>query len=231
MRGVMAASGRRPSMRSRGMSCSGPSRSSAKRGEPPPQLREAAGLDGDAGRVPVSAVLGEQLAAVLQGREQVEPGDAAAGAVGPVPLHREDDGRTMKEVDELRGNDADDPAVPARAPHDEHRVGPDIGIGVHLSPGRGQDLRLLLPPAVVHLLELPGQAPRLVGPALVGQQQQAGRQVRRAHPPRRVDAGGRAGTRRESRSGTLRAARRTRGGPAARSRGASGRAVPGPAWR
>ena len=107
---------------------------------------------------------------------------------GEIAVDRDHDGRSVKRVNELRSDDADHTAVPAFAPDDQHRMRTDVGVGFHLASRRRQDLRLLPLPAQVFRLELIGQASRLGGARLVGQQQQAGGQIGAAHPTRCVDA-------------------------------------------
>ena len=59
--------------------------------------------------------------------EHVESGDAAARSVRDVAVDREHDRRPVERIDQLRGDDADDAAVPALTRHDQDAAGADSG--------------------------------------------------------------------------------------------------------
>ena len=131
-----------------------------------PELAEPAALE-RAGRPPACGRRsGRAVGAGLERAEHVERRDAAARAVRDVAVDRQHDRRPVERVHELRGDDADDAAMPALAGDDEHVVRADLGIGL-------DDLlrlRRRCPPLprwrrVFSSFELLGQRPRLVGHA------------------------------------------------------------------
>ena len=67
-----------------------------------------------------------------------------------------------KCIDQLRGDDADDAAVPALPRHHQHVVGADVRVGLDQLPRLGDDRRLLVLPLRVLDVELLGERPRLV---------------------------------------------------------------------
>ena len=77
-------------------------------------------------------------------------------------VDRQHDGRPVEGVDELRGDDADDAAVPAFAGDDEHAARADVGIGLDDLPRLGDDVLLFLPAARVlgRRAARPAPAPR-----------------------------------------------------------------------
>ena len=172
--GVIAARGRHPSTRNRGVRSSGPSRSSAN-----PVMRVRSSLSRPvsivrpaAWRCPPNRV--NRSPHCSSAPSKSNPGMLRPEPYARSPVDREHDGRPVKRVDELRGDDADDAAVPAFAPDDQHRVRADVGVGVHPASRRRQDCRFLLLTSQVLRFELLGQALRLGGASLVGEQQQAG---------------------------------------------------------
>ena len=90
-----------------------------------------------------------RCAAPLERAEHVEPRDAAARAVRHAVFDRQHDRRPVERVHELRGDDADDAAVPALAGDDQDRPGADVRIGLDDLLRRGEDLGFFLLPADV----------------------------------------------------------------------------------
>src|SRR6185436_7253975 len=90
------------------------------------QLANPRGLDRQPRRLLVAAELRHHLAARFERPQHVERRDAAARAVRHVAVDGNDDRRPMERVDQLRRDDADDPAVPAVAGDDEHGARPDL---------------------------------------------------------------------------------------------------------
>ena len=80
-----------------------------------PQFANARRIHRQPGGLLVPAELGHHIARTIRGRQHVERRDAAAGSVCHVAVDRQHDGRPMEGVHELRGDDADDAAMPAFA--------------------------------------------------------------------------------------------------------------------
>ncbi len=125
----------------------------------------------------------------LERGQHVEARDAAAGSVRHVAVDREHDRRPVERVHELRGDDADDAAVPALARHHEHAARPDVGIGLDRSssPWRGCPA----PPARRRVFSVSSCSARAFASSamlIVGGEQQPGGDVGRAHAAGGVDA-------------------------------------------
>lgn len=117
--------------------------------------------------------------------DEIQAGDAAAGAVGDVALNGQHDGRPVVVARQARGDDSDDALMPV-APGDKQRIVALPGeVALDLLAGFLVDLLLLLLPDAVERLELRG--------ALVGVDDMLGfkqlqRDVRIADPAGGVDA-------------------------------------------
>ena len=79
----------------------------------------------------MAAKADEDVGAVLERRQHVEVGDAAARSVGHVAVDREDDRGLVIRIDELGRGDADDAAMPALAADDQHVVRADGRVGLN----------------------------------------------------------------------------------------------------
>ena len=185
--GVIASKPSGPSRWSCGRRSSGPSRSSAWALTARRKAATSAAASCRPGRLLVAAEAVQHRRARLERRQDVEARDAAARAVGLAVLDRQHDRRPVVGVDQLRGDDADDAAVPALAGDDQHRLRADVGIGVDDLAGRGDDVLLLLAAAGVLGVELLGQRLRLGRQRLVVGQQQARRQIGGGHAAGGVD--------------------------------------------
>ena len=130
----------------------------------------------------------EQRRAALERPEHVEVRDAAARAVRHAVFDRQHDGRPVERVHELRGDDADDAAVPALAGDHEDGARADVGIRLDDLPGGGEDRGFLFLPPHVFAVELQRQRARFVRQRLVAGEQQPRGDVRRAHAPCRIHA-------------------------------------------
>ena len=130
----------------------------------------------------------KQVGAALERAEHVEMGNAAAGSVRDAVFHRQHDGRTMKGVDQLRGDDPDHATVPSLAGDDEHRPRAHGRIGLDDLPGSRQNPRFLLLTPDVLAVELQRQGPHLLAQRLVGREQQPRGDIRGAHAAGRVHA-------------------------------------------
>ena len=104
--------------------------------------------------------------------------DAAARSVRDAVFDRQHDRRPMKGIDQLRGDDADDAAVPAVAGDDEDRSRADVRIGLHDLLRGGEDLGFLFLPPDVLAVELQRQRAHLVAHRFVAGQQQPRRRCR-----------------------------------------------------
>ena len=105
------------------------------------------------------------LGARAKRAEEVEPGDAAAGALAaPVGVQGDQDRRAQVALGHPRGADADDAWVPALAPQDDRGAG--LALRLELSEEAvcvGQDLALGLAPVVVCAVELDCDLARPLG--------------------------------------------------------------------
>jgi hypothetical protein len=75
----------------------------------------------------VAAEAGVEVGAGFDGFQQRKAVDGAAGAVGDAVFHADDDGRLGGAVDDARGENADDAAMPSFAGHDEHFAAGELG--------------------------------------------------------------------------------------------------------
>ena len=100
---------------------------------------EAFGGEGEADGVGVAAEAGEDGDSVVfagggvdcgEGVEQVEAGDGAARAVGLAVFVGEDEGGAAGAVDDARGEDAEDAAVPGGVVEDDAGGGEGLGFGI-----------------------------------------------------------------------------------------------------
>ena len=87
------------------------------------QLGQAVGGQGKADGEGVAAEAGEEIGAALEGVEKLEAVDGAAGAVGHAVFNADDDGGLGGALDDARGENADDAAVPALAVDHQQAVG------------------------------------------------------------------------------------------------------------
>ena len=87
--------------------------------EPRAEFVDAIGRKREADGVSVAAEAGEDFVTALDGFEQMKAGNGAAGTVGFAVFPRDDDGRLAGLVDDARGENADDAAVPVVAVHDD----------------------------------------------------------------------------------------------------------------
>ena len=145
-------------------------------------------LHRQAGGLLVAAEAQEQIGAALERAEHVEGRDAAARAVRDVAVDRQDDGRLVIRVDQLRRGDADHAAMPAVAADHEHVVRADRRDRSRSPswPAR----RAPLPPVWrrrFSSFSCCASAARLVAHRFVGGEQQPRRDVGRAHAPGGVD--------------------------------------------
>ena len=106
------------------------------------------------------------MRAALERAQHVEARNAAARPVGDAVLDRQHDRRTMKRVDELRRDDADDAAVPAVAGDDQDRSRADVRIGLHDLLRGGQNLGFLFLTPDVLAVELQRELRALLRPSL-----------------------------------------------------------------
>ena len=74
----------------------------------------------------VAAEAREEIGAGLDGGEEREAVDGAAGAVGHAVFHADHDGGLGGALDDARGENADDAAMPAVAVDDEQAVGDEV---------------------------------------------------------------------------------------------------------
>ena len=97
------------------------------------ELGQVFGGQGEADGEGVAAEAREEVGADLDGGEQQEAVDGAAGAVGDSAIgavfNADDDGRLGGALDDARGEDADDAAMPAVAVDDEQAVGGNFCVG------------------------------------------------------------------------------------------------------
>ena len=131
-----------------------------------PELRHARRFHRQARGLLVAAEADEQVGAVLERAEHVEVRDAAAGSVRDVAVDRQHDGGLVIRVDELRGRDADDAAMPAVAADDEHVVRADGRIGLDRLLRLRDELGFLLLAAEVLVVELLRERRALRRPSL-----------------------------------------------------------------
>ncbi len=77
----------------------------------------------------MAAEAGKEIGAALDGVEQLEAIHRAAGAVGHAVFDADHDGGLGGALDDARGENADDAAVPAFAVDDQQAVGGQFRIG------------------------------------------------------------------------------------------------------
>ena len=106
------------------------------------------------------------------------------------PSTESDDRRLVILVDDLRGGDSDHAAMPAFPADDEHIVRADRRVGFDGLLRLRDEIRFLALAAQVFFVQLQRQAARLLDRRFVVGEEQTGRDVGRAHPSGRVDAGG-----------------------------------------
>ena len=93
------------------------------------EFGQRCGGQGEADGEGVAAEAGEEIGAGFDGGEQREAVDGAAGAVGHAVFDADDDGRLGGALDDARGENADDAAMPAVAVDDEQAVGGEFSVG------------------------------------------------------------------------------------------------------
>ena len=87
------------------------------------------GGEGEADGEGMAAEASEEVGAGLDGGEEREAVDRAAGAMSDAVFDADDDGGLGGALDDARGENADDAAMPAVAIDDEEAVGADFGVG------------------------------------------------------------------------------------------------------
>ena len=93
------------------------------------ELRDGVGGHGESDGEGVATEAGEEICTAFDGIEKLEAVDGAAGAVGHAFFHADDDGGLGGALDDARGEDADDAAMPAFAIDDEKAVCGQVGFG------------------------------------------------------------------------------------------------------
>ena len=152
------------------------------------ELPDARRVERQARRLLVPAEPHQQGRAPLERAEHVEPRNAAARPLRHAVFDRQHDGRPVKRIDQLRGDDADDAAVPAVAGDDEDRSRADVRIGLTIFLAAATISASSSCRRTFLAIELHRQRPHLLRHRLVGGQQEPRRDVRRAHAAGRVDA-------------------------------------------
>src|SRR5438876_2954422 len=109
----------------------------------PAQVLDPRRVQDEAGRLFVAPEPDEEIRTALERREQIEMRNAPARPVSDLTVDRQNDGRSMKRVDQFRGDDADDASVPSVTGNDQHRPRPDVRVGLNNFSGGGENLRLL----------------------------------------------------------------------------------------
>ena len=109
--------------------------------------------------------------------------------MGHVALNRENKRRPAELIDQFRRDDSDDPAMPSLAPHDDHILRTDLGIGRDRPPRAAMNLRLFLTTPRILCIQLCRQLVRLLRLRLLHGQQQARCQVRCGHAAGSIDTG------------------------------------------
>ena len=105
----------------------------------------------------MAAEAGEEIGAALEGVEQLESVDGAAGAVGHAVFDADHDGRLGGALDDARGEDADDAAMPAVAIDHQQPVGGEFGVGGEAAFDGGERGGFGVAALAVEPLELGGQ--------------------------------------------------------------------------
>ena len=97
------------------------------------EFGEQRGGQGEADGEGVAAESGEEIGAALDRIEKMEAVDGAAGAVGNFAvgaiLDADNDGGLGGALDDTRGEDADDAAMPAFSIDDKEAIGDEFGVG------------------------------------------------------------------------------------------------------
>ena len=105
----------------------------------------------------VAAEASEEIGAGFDGGEEHEAVDGAAGAVGYTVFDADDDGRLGGALDDARGEDADDAAMPAVAVDDEEAVGGDFRVGCEAGFDGGERGGFHVAALAVEALEFGGE--------------------------------------------------------------------------
>jgi hypothetical protein len=93
------------------------------------ELGQRVGGQGKADGEGVAAEAREEIGAAFDGVEQLKAVDGAAGAVRHAVFDADHDGRLGGALDDARGENADDAAMPAVAVDDQQAVGGEFGVG------------------------------------------------------------------------------------------------------
>ena len=86
----------------------------------------------------MAAEASEEIGAGFDGGEKREAVDRAAGAVGDAVFDADDEGGLGGALDDARGENADDAAMPAVAVDDEEAVGCNFGVGAKTGLDNGK---------------------------------------------------------------------------------------------
>jgi hypothetical protein len=121
------------------------------------QFGQSLGGQGKADGEGVAAEAGEEIGAALDGVEQMEAIDGAAGAVGDTVFYADHDGRLGGALDDAGGENADDAAVPAVAVNEQQPVDSQLVVRSEADFNGGECGGLGLAALVVEPLELGGQ--------------------------------------------------------------------------
>jgi len=121
------------------------------------EFGERGGGHGEADGEGVTAEAGEEIGAAFDGVEEMESVDGAAGAVSDTVFNADDNGGLRGALDDARGEDADDAAVPAFAVDDEEAVGGEGVFGCEAFFDDGEGGGFGVAALTVEALELGGQ--------------------------------------------------------------------------
>src|SRR6185369_5100203 len=102
----------------------------------------------------MAAELDHRIGARFERSQHVERWNAATGPMTDFAVGRDHDSGAMKCVDELRGDDADDAAVPALSRDHDHRTRSDFEIGLHQLAGLSDDVGFFFLPTEIFGVEL-----------------------------------------------------------------------------
>ena len=105
----------------------------------------------------MAAEAGEEIGAAFDGVEELEAVDGAAGAVGHAVLDADHDGGPGSALDDARGEDADDSAMPTYAIDDEKAIVGQFAAGGQEGLDGGECGGLGFAALAVEVLELGGQ--------------------------------------------------------------------------
>ena len=120
---------------------------------------------GEADSECVAAEAGEKIGAGFDGGQEREAVDRAARAIGDAILDADDDGGLGGALDNARGEDADDAAMPAFAVDDEQAIGCDLGVGREAGLDGGERGGLDVAALAVEAIELGGKIGSAMGVA------------------------------------------------------------------